>query len=92
MRKKEKFVRFLKEEGNDVYHKFVHNFKDDVEFRSRFSGKPIKSFDYYLNKTKIDLFINDAFFWDDTKEGFHFWEDLHYRWLNICYSRRKVWG
>ena len=33
-----------------------------------------------LNEHPED-YINRAFYWDDTKEGFDFWRDIHEKWL-----------
>jgi len=89
MRKKEKFIRFLKEEGRDVFNKFIDNFNKDLYFRSRFNdgGKPNKSLNYYLTKTYVSNYISDAFSWYDTKEKAIYWQNLNIKWLRICYER-----
>ena len=71
------FFKFLKE--NNLYDKWVYNIKTQHSsiFKYQF---------FWKNKNKI-LFsgncssaINSAFCWDDTNEGYDFWERLEVKW------------
>lgn len=85
--KKEMFIRFLKEEGSDVYRSFIYNFNDQKWFRQCGENKCLKTFEQYFGKTKIRSYLNDAFFWSNTNEGYWFWKKLDDKWTKICYRK-----
>ena len=33
--------------------------------------------------------ITEAFKWSDTKEGQHYWGDLHYKWMDYIHTYIK---
>lgn len=61
---KQKFTKFLKKHG--AYEAFVRN-----------SDLPI---DTMLAISKPEKLILGAFSWVETKEGFEYWESMHYLW------------
>ena len=90
-----KFKRFLKENG--IYIAFIKNFKEQEKARfswtkdyfSKFKKGAETSFEeisvlkQYCNSIENKtLFIQFAFYWDDTKEGYRFWQQKNYEWFN----------
>ena len=78
---KEKFLRFLKEEG--VYSKWVYNIYEqhptsDLIFWTR-NLKAIFSEEY-----KCIEAINYAFYWAYTRQGCDFWAELDEKWRYEC--------
>lgn len=79
---REKLLRFLNEIG--IYERFIHNF-----YESNKRKNPMSQFNSY--KRVLDLFkeppemyrnvsfIDKAFDWSRSKEGYCFWEDLYYK-------------
>ena len=69
---KKSFISFLKE--NNCYNQYMYNFRHhsmnrDYNDFSRFYKETIES------HTLIDL-IDNAFWWDETKEDFFYWENI----------------
>jgi hypothetical protein len=84
----EKFKEFL--EKNGVLDKFVrnfYNFEDDEWKREYWGGYDSHSDEYTLNDFLINnkemrygLYIDDAFDWDNSPEGYDFWDDVNDAW------------
>ena len=51
-------------------------------FKSNISGSKKDKYENYLKNANVESFINAAFLWQKTKQGFDFWGDLDGRWLN----------
>ena len=86
MKQKDKlkiFIRFLKK--HKVYHKFLSNcFSNNghyVRMNSR-NQMTVNDFIKYESKNGC-LFINKAFIWDDTNEGYGFWYTIYNEWEKI---------
>ena len=84
---KERFLRFLKEEG--VYSEWVYNIRKqhpttDLMFWN-FRFKAILNED-----KKCGEAINYAFHWADTRQGCFFWSKLSTKWKDKCGYRRLL--
>lgn len=67
-----RFFGFLLE--RDVLCKYFCYFTmDDCNFYRFFS--------YDLERISAECYIEDAFTWDDTAEGYEFWSDLNDSWI-----------
>ena len=78
---KERFLRFLKEEG--VYGEWVYNLSQqhtqtDLDFW-KFGLKKI-----FNEKEKCAEAIFYAFDWVDTRQGCYFWSKLNNKWKDKC--------
>lgn len=82
------FIRFLKKEK--CFGRYINNFHSD-------NGKNMREYHYGRNDISFfitnDLFIkngfhllNRAFKWDETEEGYSFWDDLNFKWHKILRS------
>ena len=78
---KERFLRFLKEEG--VYSEWVYNIrKQHPIWDKKFWKGTLKSM---LNeKYKCAGGISSAFCWSDTRQGCYFWSKLNTKWKDKC--------
>ena len=73
------FLRFLKK--RKAYHTFLTNFNS---YKGKmFRGKYEEAMNEYLIRICEDFFISCAFRWDNTKEGYSYWENLHSQWFKI---------
>lgn len=84
---KEKFLRFLKEEG--VYSEWVYNIRKqhpttDLMFWN-FRFKAI-----FSEEGKCSGGISSAFCWDSTKQGYNFWLKLSNKWNTKCGNWRGL--
>lgn len=86
MKQKDKlriFIRFLKK--HKVYHKFLSNcFSNNGYGVRRNTNNQVTVNDfikYELNNTC--LFINKAFVWGETNEGYEFWYTIYNEWEKI---------
>jgi hypothetical protein len=88
---RDKFKTFLKKEN--CTKEFFYNFYDsswrgergeDENFQNYFYKHTKKHF-----KVKVLSMITEAFKWSDTKEGHHYWDDLHYKWINYIHTYIK---
>ena len=84
---KEKFLRFLKEEG--VYSEWVYNIRkqhpqtDLVFWNFRFKAM-------FCEEVKCGRAISYAFCWDDTRQGSDFWLKLDKKWKCKCGYWRQL--
>ena len=70
--KSKKFIHFLKQ--NNAYVRYVYNFgKHNYKL----------SFDAFTRVYLQSQYINSAFVWDETKEGWSYWNNLSERWRNL---------
>ena len=78
---KERFLRFLKEEG--VYGEWVYNIYEQHPIcDKKFWECTLKSM---LNeKYKCAGGISSAFCWADTIQGYNFWLKLSIKWIDKC--------
>lgn len=60
------FIEFLK--NNNALENFLDAIRGDEEF-----------LDYVLEQTPDFMWLN-AFIWEETKEGFKYWQDLEQVW------------
>lgn len=68
---KDKFIKFLKEEN--VYYRF----------RSYFTFDTLNdNLELYLNETNPEDYVT-IFDWNDTDEGWDFWNALNYKWKKL---------
>jgi len=65
---KEKFKQFLRD--NSAYDSFMKNYDN------------ISSFDYVFNDYEGDVYLAGSFTWENTEEGYSYWEDLENRWFS----------
>ena len=63
--------RFLKEKG--AFANYMHNLKNA-------EGKSIKTF-FQSYKSNTTFILSLSFFWEDTKEGYSYWEGLHHAYI-----------
>ena len=83
-----KFKSFLKKEN--CTKEFFHNFR--VSSWRIECGEEENFQNYFYKHTKKHLKINvlsifsEAFKWSDTKEGYKYWDDLHYKWVNYIHT------
>ena len=78
---RKRFFAFLKE--NNAYDKWLYN------LRKRHPSNDIKWWDNYVEELYTNgclMSIDDAFFWDDTKEGYDFWHKLDQKWNDLRLS------
>jgi len=68
------FYRFLKQ--NHIYHLFLYNVKNRVYVRWCYDIKTISTYRPYC-------FVDDAFRWSDTNEGYDFWYNINAKWRDI---------
>ena len=77
------FIAFLKK--HKVYHKFLSNCFSNNGYYVRMNSKnqmTVNDFiKYELNNTC--QFINRAFLWDETNEGYKFWYKIFNEWEKI---------
>ena len=77
---KEKFLRFLKEEG--VYSEWVYNIrKQHPIWDKKFWEGTLKAM--FNEKNKCINGIYNAFYWDDTRQGNDFWLKLNNKWIKL---------
>lgn len=68
------FIIFLKQ--NNIYHLFVYNMKNRVNIRWCYDIKTMSIYSPYC-------FVDDAFKWVNTNEGYNFWHNINTKWRNI---------
>lgn len=84
-----KFCRFLKDEGG--YKSFINEFKSQTKIRlewakfhtPHFKSKSVEQFEEYcesINDKK--LLLNFAFEWDETEEGWNYWNNMANKWID----------
>lgn len=86
MKQKDKlkiFIRFLKK--HKVYNEFLSNCFSNNGYYVRMNSRnkmTVNDFiEYELNNRC--LFINKAFVWDETNEGYGFWYTIYNEWEKI---------
>ena len=72
------FIRFLK--PHNIYHLFIYNIKNRGNIGWCYDIKSISIYKPYY-------FVDDAFKWSDTKEGFDFWSDINIKWRDILRNK-----
>ena len=78
---KEKFLRFLKEEG--VYGEWVYNIRKQHPIcDKKFWECTLKSM--FNENNKCIEGIDYAFYWDETRQGNDFWLKLNTKWIDKC--------
>lgn len=92
MKQKDKlqiFIRFLKK--HKAYHKFLSNCFSNNGYSVRSNSKNQMTVnDFMKNELKNRcLFINKAFIWDDTNEGYRFWYTIFNEWEKIRFLINK---
>ena len=83
--RKKIFIRFLKE--NNCYNEFMYNLTKHEKF-GMYQFNNINDLLYRL-KTMDDLFINEislAFCWDETTQGFLYWNKITDKWNKIVWN------
>lgn len=70
---KQQFIKFLKQ--NNVYEQYMHNFIKREEKRNKLCPK-----NQFFSKTEPEEYINKAFRYDLTKEGWLYWFKLSVEW------------
>ena len=78
---KEKFLRFLKEEG--VYSEWVYNIRKQHPTNDVFFWK-FRLKEIFSEDKKCGEGINYAFRWSDTRQGCYFWSKLNTKWKDKC--------
>ena len=72
-----KLYDFLRK--NKCLGSYIKNFKKNILESAGLSLRSYKIFNG-LKKTSPELAISCAFSWDDTEEGFEFWERIYNKW------------
>lgn len=85
---KKHFIYFLKQ--NNAYEKYIYNFEqEDARKFRRWSTAHTDSKSFF-KICNISDYVNKAFHWDCTQQGYDFWLDLHMIWeknvRNLLYS------
>ena len=80
---KQQFIKFLKD--NKVYEQFMHNFDKREDYRNFTCSK-----NQFLSKMEPVCFINGAFTYDRTKEGYDFWLRMSLNWQQYCSNSIKI--
>lgn len=86
MKQKDKlkiFIRFLKK--HKAYHKYLSNCFSNNGYYVRMNSMnqmTVNDFIKYELKNRC-LFINKAFVWDETNEGYGFWYTIYNEWEKI---------
>lgn len=86
------FISFLKKEN--IVDKYIFNLKfrrtNEDHLRNLFDINELRWNNIYfkthltIHKRKGGAFlISGAFHWDDTREGFSFWRNMHDKWYNM---------
>ena len=70
---KKKFIRFLKQ--NNAYEQFMFAFRKQNALRNK-KGLYFKN---YSNAEPLK-YVDYAFVWDNTKEGWEYWANLDKEW------------
>lgn len=73
------FIAFLK--INNCYFEYKENFINDSyypKFREFIHFEPRKKY------------ISYAFFWKNTPQGYEYWYDIHYKWIEYLDSIKKI--
>ena len=78
---KEKFLRFLKEEG--VYGEWVYNIRQQHPIWDKTFWE-CKLKEILSEDKKCSGGISSAFCWDSTKQGYNFWIKLDIKWNTKC--------
>ena len=77
---KEKFLRFLKEEG--VYSEWIYNiYEQHPTSDIHFWECTLKSM--FNEKRKCAQCINYAFCWTTTRQGYDFWDGINNKWTKL---------
>ena len=72
------FLRFLKH--HNIYYLFLYNIKNRHYVAWCYDIKSLSTYKPYC-------FVDDAFKWSDTKEGFDFWSNINIKWRNILKNK-----
>ena len=83
---KERFLRFLKEEG--VYGEWVYNIYEQHPIWDNTFWEGIWKYDILSEQNKCEEGINYAFCWSDTIQGHDFWSKIDEEWkdkFRNCY-------
>jgi hypothetical protein len=72
------FIRFLKH--HNIYHLFIYNIKNRHYVRWCYDIKSLSTYKPYC-------FVDDAFIWKNTNEGFCFWSDINTKWRDILRNK-----
>lgn len=73
---KEQFFKFLKD--HNAYKQFIRNFKMG---HAGFCHEPDETLNEYIRRRHASEWLNWAFSWSESVEGFEFWQDLNAEWL-----------
>lgn len=84
---KERFFRFLKEEG--VYGEWIYNLRKQHPQTDFFFWK-VKLKAIFSEEEKCSGGINYAFHWADTRQGHDFWEEIDEKWYTKCGYRKQL--
>jgi len=92
-----KFLRLLKENG--CYSCFINNFKRLDRYTNYPGSKTFNGFikasirSRKLEKSSLFYyfyFLNDAFEWGKTKEGFDYWCNIAHKFMNEKYGKENI--
>ena len=75
------FFAFLKE--RDAYDKWLYNLLERLPMNGTEQCNVSLE---KLFKQKCLCAINEAFIWDNTKEGYDFWSELNHKWCDLRLS------
>lgn len=70
------FINWLS--NRKLLNSFIHNWEEynSEKFTLKLYSQSCSSYPEY--------WIDDAFSWTDSHEGYDFWEQRHYEWVNFC--------
>ena len=69
------FITFLKE--HHAFEKYIYNFK----YVGKRYNRVDKCFNKLIKSQSAESYIDNAFTWDDTNEGWEYWYNLHTLWV-----------
>ena len=78
----ELFEKFLKE--YNCYDKFINNLYNDP------INQDVITLEMLYKKVDSVNYLNDAFFWADTEEGYAYWSNLHTKWCTTIENINKI--
>ena len=81
-----KFKRFLKEQN--IYYAFRYNYDNEFGFR----GLNYTCVQYMSAIYLPENVLAYAFSWDNSKEGFRFWQTMDSRWRLIVADEKEISG
>ena len=78
---KQHFIKFLKD--NNAYETFMFY----LNSRKGYFLTPKK----FFNNTFYEDFVSNSFSWNDTLQGYNYWDELEDKWLDNLKKKGLLW-